>query len=172
MKAIHPPTILCAIVLVMLLCSEPAWTQKSFALDRKIVQLQKEVKTLTEKVKVLEARIVGLETLNAFPSSERLRIGMIQANKDAITNDINNLAANAYQYKIRPSTMGGGGGSYLNYKIPKQLARNDNGQYESVVTSDSTIVLTGTSNIKLGTVKAVVNKNGRLESFEYTGEFE
>ena len=34
----------------------------------------------------------------------------IQANKDAIINDLNNLAANAYQYRIRPTTMGGGGG--------------------------------------------------------------
>ncbi len=169
MKRVHLLLMLCTCVLI--LYSESALSQGRSALERKVTQLQREVKVLTEKVKTLEARIVALETLNAFPTAERLRAGMIQANKDAIINDINNLSANAYQYKIRPTTMGGGGGSYKSFTIPRRLVSNDNADYESVVTSDSTIVLTGSSKLKLGTVKAVVNKEGRLGSFEYTGEF-
>ncbi len=39
----------------------------------------------------------------------------VQANKDAIVNDLNNLAANAYQYRIRPTSMGGGGNNYTGF---------------------------------------------------------
>ena len=35
----------------------------------------------------------------------------INANRDAIISDITNMAANAYQYRIRPVSMGGGGGA-------------------------------------------------------------
>ncbi|MCX5729611.1 MAG: hypothetical protein NTZ28_12390, partial [Nitrospirae bacterium] len=30
----------------------------------------------------------------------------VQSNRDAIINDLNNLAAQAYQYRIRPTSMG------------------------------------------------------------------
>ncbi len=36
----------------------------------------------------------------------------IGAQRDAIISDITNLAANAYQHRIRPASMGGGGGAY------------------------------------------------------------
>ena len=35
----------------------------------------------------------------------------VSSNKDGLTNDLNNLSANAYQFKILPSSMGGGGNS-------------------------------------------------------------
>ena len=52
-----------------------------------------------------------------------------QANKDGITSDLVNIAANAYQYKIRPTTMGGGGGYYTSYIIPSKRQKDDNGIY-------------------------------------------
>src|SRR5713226_3779480 len=64
----------------------------------------------------------------------------VQSNKDAIVNDLNNLAANAYQFRIRPTTMGGGGGKYTGngntFAIPTKLASNDNAStYTATVTS-------------------------------------
>jgi len=53
----------------------------------------------------------------------------VGANRDAIISDLTNLAANAYQYRIRPTTMGGGGGSYVGYALPPSLASNENGVY-------------------------------------------
>ena len=41
-----------------------------------------------------------------------------QANKDGVTSSLVNLAANAYQYRIRPTTMGGGSNSYSGYTVP------------------------------------------------------
>jgi hypothetical protein len=70
----------------------------------------------------------------------------VGANRDAIIADMTNMAANAYQYRIRPTTMGGGGGSYANYSIPPSLASNENGTYVLFGTPGSTTVaFVGTS---------------------------
>jgi flagellar basal body-associated protein FliL len=99
--------------------------------------------------------------------------GSVQANKDAIVNDLNNLAANAYQFRIRPTTMGGGGGnSYASYTIPVKLQDNENATYTAVANA-SDIVFTGASKLySTSTVVATLDTAGRLGSFTYTGEFQ
>ena len=97
--------------------------------------------------------------------------GSVQSNRDGIINDMNNLAANAYQYRIRPTTMGGGGGSYTNYVIPTKLQSNENGNYTSSVTA-AAITFTGTSGQGYGTCVAVLDSTGKLTSFTYTGDFQ
>lgn len=69
----------------------------------------------------------------------------VGANRDAIIADLTNLAANAYQYRIRPTTMGGGGGSYVGYTLPPSLASNENGIYVSGTIAATSIEFTGTS---------------------------
>ena len=119
---------------------------------------------------ILGVIIVGIAIavgISMFSSSS------VQANKDAIVNDLNNLAANAYQFKIRPTTMGGGQGSYATYKIPTKLASNDNGTFAESNPGASSVTLTGTSASYTGsTVAAVCDSNGRLGSFTYTGQFQ
>ncbi len=58
----------------------------------------------------------------------------VSSNKDACINDLNNMFANAYQYRIRPTSMGGGGGVYTSYAIPATLTKNENGTYTATVT--------------------------------------
>lgn len=94
--------------------------------------------------------------------------GTIQANKDAIINDLNNLAANAYQYRIRPLTMGGGGGRYVNYAIPTKLQTNENATYAVSGISATAMTFTGTSSQGYGTVVAVLDSTGKLGSFSGT----
>ena len=107
----------------------------------------------------------------------------VAANKDAIVNDLNNLAANAYQFKIRPCTMGGGGGTYAGgscnpaspYKIPQKLSLNDNGNYTStaIVVNDSTVKFTAKSvSYPNASVVATVDANGKLFGFTYSGDFQ
>ncbi|HLX11632.1 MAG TPA: hypothetical protein VKS81_02350 [Bacteroidota bacterium] len=53
-----------------------------------------------------------------------------QGNRDNIIADINNMAADAFQYRFRPVSMGGGGASYANYHIPSEWgANNPNATY-------------------------------------------
>ena len=85
----------------------------------------------------------------------------IQSNKDAIINDLNNLAAYAYQYKIRPTSMAGGGNSYANIAMPTKLASNANATYAFSAAGANSVTITGTSvpNSPLNVV-AVVDGNG------------
>ncbi len=97
----------------------------------------------------------------------------ISSNKDAIINDLNNLAANAYQYKIRPSTMGGGNSAYTNYIIPQKLQTNSNASYTTTAVAAKSITFKGTSvQSSSNTVTAVLDSTGVLTSFTYAGDFQ
>ena len=119
---------------------------------------------------ILGVIIVGIAIavgITMFSSSS------IQSNKDGIINDLNNLAANAYQYRIRPTTMGGGGGSYTAYVIPTKLQTNSNGNYTTTSVAAASITLKGTSSQNAtNTVTAVLDSTGALTSFTYAGEFQ
>jgi hypothetical protein len=101
----------------------------------------------------------------------------IQANRDAIINDINNIAANAYQYYIRPISMAGGGGVYDNYTIPAKLSSNDNATYAATVVTGAggtvTIVGTSSSTPNASTVTGVVDATGKVTftATSFTGDF-
>jgi hypothetical protein len=70
--------------------------------------------------------------------------GSIGANSDAIINDMMNIAAHADQYRIRPESMGGGGGSFDNYTLPTRLEATGNGTF-AAVGGGSTLTVTGSS---------------------------
>jgi hypothetical protein len=102
--------------------------------------------------------------------------GSVQSNKDAIINDLNNLAANAYQHRIRPASMGGGGGAYdasLNgqaYTIPTKLLTNENASYVATVGGADAITFVATSVTYAGnTVTADLDATGKLSNFVYAG---
>lgn len=96
----------------------------------------------------------------------------VGANKDAIISDITNLASNSYQFRVRPLSMGGGGGSYTDYSIPNVLATNENGTYARVVVADL-VTFTGTSAQGYGDVTGAYGADGRLiGTFTFTGQFQ
>ena len=49
--------------------------------------------------------------------------------RDVVINDIYNLSAHAYQYRIRPKEMGGGDGSYFGYTLPPKMVKMEFGTY-------------------------------------------
>jgi hypothetical protein len=71
----------------------------------------------------------------------------VESNKDGLSASLVNLGASAYQYKIRPTTLGGGGGSYVNYSMPSKLVKDDNGTYALGTIAATSIQITGTSNV-------------------------
>jgi hypothetical protein len=86
----------------------------------------------------------------------------VQANKDAIINDLNNVAAYCYQYKIRPTSMGGGQNSYVGCTLPSKLASNDNATYVLSAAAVGSIVITGTSTTAAnGSIKSTLDANGK-----------
>ncbi len=98
---------------------------------------------------------------------------VVNTNKDALTNDLNALAANAYRFLIRPSQSGGGGGTYTGgagYAIPPELQADQNGSYAGTNTAKS-IIFVATSAQGYGTVTAECDSSGRLGNFTYSGDF-
>lgn len=75
---------------------------------------------------VLGVIIVGIAIvvgINLFQASA------IQANRDAVVADLNNLAAQAQQYYKKPTSLGGGGNSFVGFTIPTGMSSNANGTY-------------------------------------------
>ena len=98
----------------------------------------------------------------------------IQSNKDAMINDLNHIAAHAYQYLISSNALGGGAGKYTGYKIPTTLASNENGQYQCTVEPDE-VTLRAISSANSGnTITARVDLRGQFVSdgWRYTGDFQ
>jgi hypothetical protein len=96
---------------------------------------------------------------------------IIQASKDALINDLNNIAANAYQYKIRPQSMRGGQGSYLGYNIPNLMSTNENGRYSCLEQNDNLLLMGISIADSNCVVKTKLDPNGNLHDWQYYGEF-
>jgi hypothetical protein len=96
----------------------------------------------------------------------------IQSNRDAIINDLNNLSAQAYQYRIRPMSMGGGQGDYSSFVIPTKMRTNENASY-SASPSQNTISFTAVSaQNPSNTITVTIDSFGRLGSWSYAGDFQ
>jgi Tfp pilus assembly protein PilE len=89
------------------------------------------------------AIVVGINLFNA---------NAISANRDAVVADLNNLAAMAQQYYKKPTSMGGGGNSFVGWTIPSGLSSNANGTYTLEGTgSPSSVGILGVGTEKVGT---------------------
>lgn len=53
----------------------------------------------------------------------------LQANRDGVLSDLQNLCALARQHYIRPAELGGGGYTFRNFVIPDELDTTGNGTY-------------------------------------------
>ncbi len=96
----------------------------------------------------------------------------IQANKDAMINDLNNIAAHAYQFKIRPSSMGGGSGAYTGYSIPVKMATNENATYTATAGAASVAIVATSVQNSTNTINVTVDSDGKLGSWSYAGDFQ
>ena len=92
-----------------------------------------------------------------------------QSNKDGVTASLVNVAANAYQFKIRPTTMGGGGGAYTNYTVPSKMSKDDNGTYTLGTVATNSIQIKGTSTINTAWVATLTSDDTGRTSLTFTG---
>ena len=69
----------------------------------------------------------------------------VSANRDAVTNDLVNLASRAQQYYRRPTALGGGGNQFTGVTLAKLTSKgsNANGTYTCGTPTTSSVVLTG-----------------------------
>jgi uncharacterized membrane protein YqiK len=69
----------------------------------------------------------------------------IEEKRDAVINEGITVAHNAIQYYNKPKVLGGGGFSFLGWKIPSNLKTSPNGSYLETVNADD-VEITGTGN--------------------------
>jgi|GEM_PF-4260712 len=94
--------------------------------------------------------------------------------QDAILSDLNNLGADAYQWKIRPKSMGGGGGKYTRYVVNLKGpwgSENPNATYVISEVAATTITFTARDKRSASTVTMFFDANGRGNPPTYTGQF-
>ena len=74
----------------------------------------------------------------------------VSANRDAVTNDLVNLASRAQQYYRRPLALGGGGNSFTGVTLAKltSKASNANGVYALGTVNAADVTITGTGTEK------------------------
>ena len=92
-----------------------------------------------------------------------------QANKDGVTSSLVNVSANAYQFKIRPTTMGGGGGTYAGYAVPSKMSKDDNGSYATVPVDAQHVQIVGTSTINTAWTATCTSDDSGKTSSVYAG---
>ncbi|MHB8579315.1 MAG: hypothetical protein ACYDA4_05580 [Ignavibacteriaceae bacterium] len=80
------------------------------------------------------AIVVGINLFNA---------NAVSSNRDAVISDLNNLAAMAQQYYMKPASMGGGANTYTGWTLPTGLSTTANGSYTITTNSGTSIVITG-----------------------------
>jgi hypothetical protein len=96
----------------------------------------------------------------------------VQSNRDAMINDLNNLAAQAYQFRIRPQSMGGGQGDYTTFSIPIKMRTNENGTYVATPAANTIgIVATSRQNAS-NYITVTIDGDGHLTSWSYFGDFQ
>ncbi|MBI1806953.1 MAG: hypothetical protein HYR76_07880 [Ignavibacteria bacterium] len=94
----------------------------------------------------------------------------ISSNKDGIVSEMMVLSRLAYGYKLRPVPFGGGGNYYTGFIIPSKMDVSEHATYTATATS-KLITFTGISKYGYGTVSAVLDSNGILSTFSYSGDF-
>ena len=95
----------------------------------------------------------------------------VSSNRDAMVEELNNIAGNAQAFYMRPKCMGGGGNSYAGYDIPKIMKSSQNGNYIAT-SSDTKVDFVGTSSQNDGIVKATLIKTSEQMAFTYFNAFD
>jgi hypothetical protein len=109
--------------------------------------------------------------MGKFKTLEKPGAVTMEKNKDAIISDLNNLAAFAYQFRIRPKSMGGGEGSYTGFELPQNLRFNENATYSIGGVSADTVKFMAISTYGFGVITVQIDQDGRLGNWYYTDEF-
>ena len=126
---------------------------------------------LIEKIKPKAAGVNFQTIVRELDNKPKEAGADLQTNFHELVNNMHNISAHAYQYKIRRRALGGGEGSYTGYKLPDNLSTKSFGTCQVNVLNDNEADIIAVSNFGYGTIKARLNSEGSIYNLEYTGEF-
>lgn len=93
------------------------------------------------------------------------------AQKDDFLMAMSDISASASGFRVRPKVLGGGGGEYIGFVIPRNLSNIDAGPIFAVV-EPKRILLVGHSSRGYGSVTAIINDSGQVGDVNLEGEFQ
>lgn len=96
----------------------------------------------------------------------------VKANRDAIINDLMNIAQYANRYRLRPEPLGGGGRTYNGFNLPQNLRENENADYSNYTVTPQSITFTAVSKFGYGTISVLIDSLGNTGNFTFTGDFQ
>jgi hypothetical protein len=96
----------------------------------------------------------------------------ISANRDAVSNDLVNLAARAQQFYRRPTALGGGGNTFTGLTLDKLTnmpgGKNANGVYSLGTVGANSVIIHGVGTEMVGTnpvtMEVIARDQGRSDS--------
>jgi hypothetical protein len=91
---------------------------------------------------VLGVIIVGVAVITAIVL---FRANAVETKRDIILNETMNIAMMAQEYYKKPKILGGGNGSFADWKISSKMSNTAAGSYSAIVTAQE-VTLTGTGN--------------------------
>ena len=116
---------------------------------------------------VLIIGIILLAATGFFRSDE------LDANKNALVHDINQVAQLGLRYFARPLALGGGGHSYVGFQLPARFQSNSNGKYTATAPSPTMLEVTGISALDSScSVTAQIDTYGKASNWTFTGDFQ
>lgn len=96
----------------------------------------------------------------------------IPIRSDLFVNDkMRKLADEAYQYRTRPLSRGGGGGSYIGFSVPEKLSVSRNHHFFATVSKNSVVLAANYRNDPMAIVSVVLDSLAKLHSWKWNGEF-
>ncbi len=96
---------------------------------------------------VLGTIIVGLAVAIGITM---YRSSAVDQNRTAVWNDLNHLGSKAQAYFRRPTTFGGGGKSFIGFKLYDTESHNDNGSYTVVGSPTDNQVVIQAKGVEIG----------------------
>jgi len=90
---------------------------------------------------ILGVIIVGIAVAGGISLFKSQAMGQ---NRDAVWADLMQLGARAQSYYRRPSSLGGGGYSFIGFALSGREMKNDNGTYNVSTTSVDEVQIQGT----------------------------
>ena len=102
-------------------------------------------------------------------------VSQTDQNKNAIINDLSNIASLAQQHRLKTSTMGGGSGSFAGeteFEIPEMLRSNGNATYEISNISETEVIFRAVSAInENNAIEVTINNEGEFYNWVWEGAF-
>lgn len=96
----------------------------------------------------------------------------VQSGRDFMINDLNRIAWDVFQYRVKPKSMGrSGGGSVAGYALSPDLETTPFAHYSVSLKEGKVEVLASSTRYPGATITTTVNETGALSNWRFEGEF-